>query len=96
MRRCHAVPQKRSNISFNATARQRAFHHHLLRSGRMLPARGALIRALEPPERDDVRTREFRIVAEWRSNNSFNATRGSVAFIIPPRGVDWMLLARAR
>ena len=25
---------------------------------------GALIRALEPPERDDVRTREFPIVAE--------------------------------
>jgi hypothetical protein len=40
----------------------------------MLCARGGLPPALEPPESDPVRTREFHVVAEGRSNISFNAT----------------------
>jgi hypothetical protein len=60
----------------------------------MIPARS--IRALEPPEGSGLMAREAHAAPERRSNISFNATRGGAAFITIYRGVDWVLLARAR
>jgi hypothetical protein len=49
---------------------------------------GALPPALEPAGGERLRLRAFHPLALSRSNISLNPTRGSVAFNIPPRGVD--------